>query len=549
MVNPDKSQYWIFFFSLFAPHIGRNAEEYHLSTIRRALLQDLKLQIETKTFDQEQVLRVPHLWPHFQVKNALQYATGNTISVSVKQNKFPALNSILHRPSRQDMRLLIRRSGAATAPNNMSTFAPTRPTREFSTGDPSRLGDTRIGTKINSGREIPPISVSERLLAPQVSTFRDEVKMGYIFVSVELGVEALPALLMHTRFFSSDEEYIVSIKDASLPDIDPKPSSASGRLRAAPLNTAFGYPSKFCFKILPAALKMPRQNRYHPYTRQGTAPRTLPNPSPRIPPPTLPLPKVLPPISEQPTITTYDQTLNQYPTSPYYTVHPSYIRGITGDGKPLVARSIMRGPDGTFHLQMEMVSCPGKSQPMREKLQLPSFNFPTYDAGVTMREHVTTRDMDGIKVEEVRLVRGRVGEGSQYSRSEGEYSEDTLGAERDERRDSNELDAQRRRVFRVAITMAASGSLAAAVSGLYGWLALIFELRCWSFALSAFIMLRHSPLSTLYCALFTELGAPGHDTRLFRHRICIILTPLLVKLLVAAEMRKWLSNTTSSTAS
>ncbi|KAF2269490.1 hypothetical protein CC78DRAFT_575055 [Lojkania enalia] len=88
---------------------------------------------------------------------------------------------------------------------------------------------------------------------------------------------------------------------------------------------------------------MPRPNRYHPYNRSAM-PATLP--FPRLP--TLPKPyaRPMPTIAELPT------------SSPYQQIYPGYIKAFTTDGKDLVARSIMLGPDGTFHLQMEIVRCP-----------------------------------------------------------------------------------------------------------------------------------------------------------------------------------------------
>jgi hypothetical protein len=147
--------------------------------------------------------------------------------------------------------------------------------------------------------------------------------------------------------------------------------------------------------------------------------------STRLPSPTNRLPNILPLINEHANSATISANASQYNPTPYHPVDPNYIRGITGDGKKLVARSIMKSPDGIFHIQMQVVGFPGMHAPgpLHEKQQLPAFNFPSYHAGSMLREHVTTRDMNGFKVEEVRLVRSDAREGSHESRSDGGYSE------------------------------------------------------------------------------------------------------------------------------
>ncbi|KAF2113747.1 hypothetical protein BDV96DRAFT_116762 [Lophiotrema nucula] len=103
---------------------------------------------------------------------------------------------------------------------------------------------------------------------------------------------------------------------------------------------------------------MPRPNRYHPYTRSSINMSSVTSApvtsgalrSPRLPSPPRSCPKPMPWISEYPTSQ----------TAPYEPIYPGYIRGITTDGKDLVAKSIVRCPDGMYHLQMEMVRYPSE---------------------------------------------------------------------------------------------------------------------------------------------------------------------------------------------
>ncbi|ORY19323.1 hypothetical protein BCR34DRAFT_582484 [Clohesyomyces aquaticus] len=170
---------------------------------------------------------------------------------------------------------------------------------------------------------------------------------------------------------------------------------------------------------------MPRQNRYHPYTRRNEIGPKHPVFSPRFSPPASRLPNTLPPINEQRNATLLKPKPCQYNSTSYHAVNPNYIRGITGDGKKLVARSIMQSPDGIFHIQMQVVDFPGIQAPGNPpaRQHLPPFTFPGYESGNTVREQVTTRDMNGFKVEEVRLVQTCARERSHDSRSEGSYGE------------------------------------------------------------------------------------------------------------------------------
>lgn len=45
---------------------------------------------------------------------------------------------------------------------------------------------------------------------------------------------------------------------------------------------------------------------------------------------------------------------------PYQPIFPSYIQGTTTDGLPLVTKSILQGPDGVFHIQMQVVRYPSE---------------------------------------------------------------------------------------------------------------------------------------------------------------------------------------------
>ncbi|KAH7135303.1 hypothetical protein B0J11DRAFT_575898 [Dendryphion nanum] len=112
---------------------------------------------------------------------------------------------------------------------------------------------------------------------------------------------------------------------------------------------------------------MPRPNRYHPYPRpQGPTSSSLasthvPVSSPRYPEgPSFRLSKPLPSIEEQPHSIPQPQPVYQ---AAYHSIFPGYIRAVTTDGTPLITRSIMRGPDGLFHIQMEAVRFPSECRP------------------------------------------------------------------------------------------------------------------------------------------------------------------------------------------
>lgn len=53
--------------------------------------------------------------------------------------------------------------------------------------------------------------------------------------------------------------------------------------------------------------------------------------------------------------------IRSYSTAlPYQPIFPSYIQGTTTDGLPLVTTSILQGPDGVFHIQMQVVRYPSE---------------------------------------------------------------------------------------------------------------------------------------------------------------------------------------------
>ncbi|KAF2657181.1 hypothetical protein K491DRAFT_677504 [Lophiostoma macrostomum CBS 122681] len=117
---------------------------------------------------------------------------------------------------------------------------------------------------------------------------------------------------------------------------------------------------------------MPRPNRYHPYNRNGTSPpmmssrlvhpphntqysASVPSSAPSLPtltqpqqPQHLATAHVLPTISERAPIPNFKH------------VPTTYIRAQTSDGQDLVPRSILQGPDGTFHVQMQVVRFPSE---------------------------------------------------------------------------------------------------------------------------------------------------------------------------------------------
>jgi hypothetical protein len=71
---------------------------------------------------------------------------------------------------------------------------------------------------------------------------------------------------------------------------------------------------------------------------------------------------------------------------PFQYVNRHYIRGITSDGKSLVARQILRAPDGTFHIQMELVRFPSECTVQRP-------TSPKTASGVAMSTGPTPVDL------------------------------------------------------------------------------------------------------------------------------------------------------------
>lgn len=99
-----------------------------------------------------------------------------------------------------------------------------------------------------------------------------------------------------------------------------------------------------------SAATMPRPNRYHPYTR---------NNSPRFPTTaTIPQLPFTPPADAE-----------QSSARPYQYISPGQIRGRTADGKALVATSAYQAPDGTFHVQMQVMSFPSQDARLQTAYQ------------------------------------------------------------------------------------------------------------------------------------------------------------------------------------
>ncbi|KAF2685432.1 hypothetical protein K458DRAFT_417486 [Lentithecium fluviatile CBS 122367] len=116
---------------------------------------------------------------------------------------------------------------------------------------------------------------------------------------------------------------------------------------------------------------MPRPNRYHPYTRNSQMPSSRYSPGPSPPRQARPMPV----ITEEP----------QLSAQPYQYIPPQYIRGVTTDGKSLVAKSIYQSPDGTLHVEMQIAPFPseqvrffGSGRQFASPLSSPSL-FPKID--------------------------------------------------------------------------------------------------------------------------------------------------------------------------
>jgi hypothetical protein len=94
---------------------------------------------------------------------------------------------------------------------------------------------------------------------------------------------------------------------------------------------------------------MPRPNRYHPYIRNSQLPssRYSPTSSPRRP--------------TRPTPIDIEQTKTV--AQAYQYIPPDYIRGMTTDGKSLIAKSIYQSPDGILHVQMRLAPFPSEYIP------------------------------------------------------------------------------------------------------------------------------------------------------------------------------------------
>lgn len=91
---------------------------------------------------------------------------------------------------------------------------------------------------------------------------------------------------------------------------------------------------------------MPRPNRYHPYTRDSQRPSSRYSPASAA----LKPPRRMPTISEEKT---------GLPT-PYHYIKPDFIRGVTLEGSPLVAKSIIRSADGVYHVQLQVAPFPSE---------------------------------------------------------------------------------------------------------------------------------------------------------------------------------------------
>lgn len=105
---------------------------------------------------------------------------------------------------------------------------------------------------------------------------------------------------------------------------------------------------------------MPRPNRYFPYNRNNQIP------SPRYPetPNLARVSPSLPIIAETPL------------ARPFQYMSPTYIRGMTSDGKALATKSVVQTPDGVLHVQMYVVRYPSEDIRLYPGTQSPSPSMP-----------------------------------------------------------------------------------------------------------------------------------------------------------------------------
>ncbi|PVH97366.1 hypothetical protein DM02DRAFT_658374 [Periconia macrospinosa] len=108
---------------------------------------------------------------------------------------------------------------------------------------------------------------------------------------------------------------------------------------------------------------MPRPNRYQPYS-QKKSPRFAT--TAKVPSLPFALPTPDPPSPPQ----QFQQQDSTAVAQPYQYIAPGNIRGRMPDGKALVTKSAFLAPDGTVHVQMEVVSFPSQDA----RLQQQQFN-------------------------------------------------------------------------------------------------------------------------------------------------------------------------------
>ncbi|KAF2021371.1 hypothetical protein BU24DRAFT_404386 [Aaosphaeria arxii CBS 175.79] len=120
---------------------------------------------------------------------------------------------------------------------------------------------------------------------------------------------------------------------------------------------------------------MPRPNRYHPYQRSNNqASQRSPSTSPRFP-------SNASLHIQQPLSAIAENNAAESGITSFHAVNPGFIRAMTVDGTPLIARSVLQGPNGMFHIQMEAVRYPSQFAPTQQ--QQPYFQaqqhlgFPT----------------------------------------------------------------------------------------------------------------------------------------------------------------------------
>lgn len=158
---------------------------------------------------------------------------------------------------------------------------------------------------------------------------------------------------------------------------------------------------------------MPRPNRYHPYINDPQLPSSRYSPW------------ASPPRSKRPIRNTKQDPQPLAPTYQY--IPPDYIRGVTIDGKALVARSIIQAADGILHVQMQIASFPPEHAVLRNNTPVSSptlaLEMPSWmgmETGVK-REDASEERKDSVGADsQDDGNRGKIGEECNVQTDEGD---------------------------------------------------------------------------------------------------------------------------------